>query len=102
MQQRKGNGRSLNPAFNQEKYMDQNDTQQTPAVIEPAVALVAAQTAVEITPSAADPAIVADTTAAAVHPAHSVLNEIEDKLRLWYGDVDAEINALLTRLRALL
>ena len=82
--------------------MDQNDTQQAAEVIEPAAAPVAAQTAADIATLAADPAVVADTTAAADHPAHSVLNEIEDRLQLWCDDVEGEFSALLTKLRELL
>lgn len=81
--------------------MDQNDTQQAAEVIEPAVAPVAAQTAADIAAPAADPAVVVDM-AAAVHPAHSVLNEIEDKIELWCDDVEGEFSALLTKLRELL
>lgn len=84
--------------------MDQNDTQLAAEVIEPAAALVteASAPAADIAAPAADPAVADDATAAAEHPAHSVLNEIEDKLELWCDDVEGEFSALLTKLRELL
>ncbi|MHB1333417.1 MAG: hypothetical protein ACYCY1_12535 [Sulfuriferula sp.] len=77
--------------------MDQNDTQQTAEVIEPPVAPAAIQPVPDPATPPADPAVVADD-----HPAHSVINEIEDKLELWCDDIDGEFGALLTKLRELL
>lgn len=83
--------------------MDQNATQATD-LIEPAAAPVAEASApaADIAAPAADPAVADDVTAVAVHPAHSVLNEIEDKLEMWCDDVEGEFSHLLTKLRALL
>jgi len=82
--------------------MDQNDTQQAADLIEPAAAPVteASAPAADIAAPAADPAEAENTKDE--HPAHSVLNEIEDKLEMWCDDVEGEFSHLLTKLRELL